>query len=406
MAALALLLLNDFVLKPRLGNALTGKLSDFAGLYLFTAFWVALLPGHRRRVILGVATAWVAWKTPLSTPAIELWNALGPWRVARVMDPTDLSALAVLPLVRMDSVRWPQWGRLAGPAMACLCVFSFAATTLPPPPIIDLPTADYELPIGREEVLRRIYALRLDYADPGVPPGGDSPLVTLRLPPERAEPQAPPEQQPEVVFEVLHAGSGSVIRLLRAQVPGRLAPRDTLRAWFERRVVERIRRNQPNPAPRPPRVSGADPYFRPRLVAPASLAEPRHRVQVSLARPAHVSLIEVGVDGEWRAIYPVEGASPVLPAGVSVLETSCSASAPATSSPCAVAAPAAPGSTGRMLMLATDAALTRAGLDSALADPAFPRAELWSLPLQRALGRLARAAGGGRAAASETVLRR
>jgi hypothetical protein len=120
VVALLLLLLNDFVLKPRFGTPLTGKLSDFAGLYLFAAFWLAVLP-RRRPVVLGVAAAWLVWKTPISTPLIEGWNALGLLPVARVADATDLVALLVLlPLFRSAPPRptRPPFRRLAGPAMA------------------------------------------------------------------------------------------------------------------------------------------------------------------------------------------------------------------------------------------------------------------------------------------------
>lgn len=41
VASVLLLLINDFVLKPQIGNAVTGKLSDFAGLFAFPFFWSA-----------------------------------------------------------------------------------------------------------------------------------------------------------------------------------------------------------------------------------------------------------------------------------------------------------------------------------------------------------------------------
>ena len=39
--SLFLLLINDFYLKPELDSSFTGKLSDFAGLFVFTLFWMA-----------------------------------------------------------------------------------------------------------------------------------------------------------------------------------------------------------------------------------------------------------------------------------------------------------------------------------------------------------------------------
>ena len=50
--ALSLLIVNDFVLKPLLNNPLSGKLSDFAGLFVFPLFWVALFPRLRNSIYL------------------------------------------------------------------------------------------------------------------------------------------------------------------------------------------------------------------------------------------------------------------------------------------------------------------------------------------------------------------
>src|SRR5215813_11555801 len=47
VGALGILLLNDHVLKPALHNWVTGKLSDFAGVFLFPMFLTAVAP-HRK----------------------------------------------------------------------------------------------------------------------------------------------------------------------------------------------------------------------------------------------------------------------------------------------------------------------------------------------------------------------
>jgi hypothetical protein len=92
--ALALLLANDLVLKPAYPGWLTGKLSDFAGLFALPYFLAWLWPRRRFALHVGVALAFVAWKLPLSRPFVALWNA-APWfDIARVEDITDLVALA------------------------------------------------------------------------------------------------------------------------------------------------------------------------------------------------------------------------------------------------------------------------------------------------------------------------
>lgn len=429
-AALTLLLLNDFVLKAHLGGPLTGKLSDFAGLFLFTAFWAALLPGRRRTVGAAVALAWIAWKSPLAAPAIEAWNRLTGLTLARVADPTDLVALLVVPLAlrpRRTATLPPLTRRAARPVMAALSMFAFAATSIARP-FYPIPGAEHRLPLTRTEVLRRLHVLRLDYDDPGVPvpasrAGPDT--VTLGLPPgSEAEAAAwHPWLGPTVTFEVADAPGGSAIRALQASGYPLMAP-DSVRVHFERRIVDRLRLNEPNPFPPPPLTAGAYERFRPRILGQPSLIRPRGLVTVSLARPAHVALIEVAPDGRWTVIHPVGDAPGILRAGEHTLTTACGPAPPAAG-PCAVLPPllptdpATPGlragrgrsavarGAGRLILLAADAPLHPAALQALVRSPGFPAGDRVDSPdLQSALGQFVRRGGGSRAAAVEVILRR
>ncbi|MCC7250183.1 MAG: hypothetical protein IT473_16295 [Lysobacter sp.] len=98
LLALALLIANDAWFKALFHNALTGKLSDFAGLFAFAYFWSALIGRRETTVHALVGLAFVWWKSPWSQPAIDAWNALGVWPLARVVDASDLLALTMLPL--------------------------------------------------------------------------------------------------------------------------------------------------------------------------------------------------------------------------------------------------------------------------------------------------------------------
>ncbi|MBW3554543.1 MAG: hypothetical protein KY466_13595 [Gemmatimonadetes bacterium] len=125
-----LLIVNDWILKPVYGNGFTGKLSDFAGLFAFGVFLCAVLP-RRRRLVLGlVAVAFAVWKSDLSQPLIDGWNALGLFRVGRTVDFSDLFALAVLPLAGACVARpgralfRPGWGVV----VAGISLVAFAAT--------------------------------------------------------------------------------------------------------------------------------------------------------------------------------------------------------------------------------------------------------------------------------------
>ncbi len=98
LIGLFILLLDDFVLKAQFHNFLTGKLSDFAGLFIFPLFFSGFFP--RRKVLIFTLTGFlfIFWKSPFSQSLIDLWNSLQFLRIGRTIDYTDLLALLVLPL--------------------------------------------------------------------------------------------------------------------------------------------------------------------------------------------------------------------------------------------------------------------------------------------------------------------
>jgi hypothetical protein len=77
LLSLGLLLLNDFFLKQLYGNWFTGKLSDFAGLFAFTFFFIALCPRHRQKIIILVSVVFIYWKSELSQPLIFIFTGTG-----------------------------------------------------------------------------------------------------------------------------------------------------------------------------------------------------------------------------------------------------------------------------------------------------------------------------------------
>lgn len=131
VAALAILILNDLVLKRVAGGWITGKLSDFAGLFVFPLFWTAIFPKHRLLIHCATAGVFVWWKLPVSEPFITSWNTLSPLTVGRTVDVTDLVALTALAgayrfsAAPRSQVPWPgvRW------TVIPLALFSFAATS-------------------------------------------------------------------------------------------------------------------------------------------------------------------------------------------------------------------------------------------------------------------------------------
>ena len=98
LVALGLLLLNDFYLKNTFGNGVTSKLSDFSGLFAFPFFVASFWPKRRNIVYFVTAIAFCLWKSPLSQVLIESINSHQIITIGRIVDYTDLIALAVLPL--------------------------------------------------------------------------------------------------------------------------------------------------------------------------------------------------------------------------------------------------------------------------------------------------------------------
>lgn len=120
LSSLAVLALNDHVLKGAsiLPSAVTGKLSDFAGLIVAPLLLAVLLRARTQRgwLLAHIAVGGVFSAIQLSATAAHLWSAAMetvafPWVITR--DPTDLIALPAL-LVSATVLRTVAEGRTAG----------------------------------------------------------------------------------------------------------------------------------------------------------------------------------------------------------------------------------------------------------------------------------------------------
>lgn len=134
LLALALLLLNDWYLKAHFASWLTGKLSDFAGLYVFAQFLAVCLGARIVWTAVATAVLFVAWKSPLATPLIDFVNHYSVVKIHRTIDYTDLVAIAVLPLaVRFYDARtaWA-WRFIRYPAAALALLAIMGTSTLQP----------------------------------------------------------------------------------------------------------------------------------------------------------------------------------------------------------------------------------------------------------------------------------
>ena len=133
LIGLTILLLNDFILKEIYGNWLTGKLSDFAGLFIFPLFWTAIFPKYKKGIFLFTALFFVFWKSPYSIGFIDVWSNFMFFEIGRVVDYSDLMALFVLPFAYYYGQQKENMkqSRLNPAIPFILALFSFMATSLP-----------------------------------------------------------------------------------------------------------------------------------------------------------------------------------------------------------------------------------------------------------------------------------
>jgi hypothetical protein len=134
LTGLILLLLNDFYLKYEFHNGFTGKLSDFAGIFIFAVFLFVLFPAHKKRVIVFCSVFFCWWKSPLSGPFIHFVNDRLSIPLFRTIDYSDLFSLLILPLAYR--VKPPDFSSsfirsAAIPIVSIISLFSFCATTMP-----------------------------------------------------------------------------------------------------------------------------------------------------------------------------------------------------------------------------------------------------------------------------------
>lgn len=130
LVCLALLLFNDFYLKAAYPSWLTGKLSDFTGLFVFVSFWTALFPRVRRLIYFLTALLFVIWKSPYSQPFIDFFT-LNFYTIDRAVDLSDLWALTILPFAFYQKPKAKFYTINLSPyPLALIAVFSFCATSM------------------------------------------------------------------------------------------------------------------------------------------------------------------------------------------------------------------------------------------------------------------------------------
>ncbi len=134
ITSIIVLLINDMYLKYEYHNYITGKLSDFAGIFAFPYFFSSFLPKKSKSIYIFSGILFIFWKSEYSQIIIDFANLNGIG-VHRTVDYSDLIALLILPF---SYNYWISEFKLLIEPQIILkiltigtCCFSFIATTLP-----------------------------------------------------------------------------------------------------------------------------------------------------------------------------------------------------------------------------------------------------------------------------------
>lgn len=157
--SLTLLLANDFYLKARFNNSITGKLSDIVGLVLFPWFWSMVFKSNVKSIYIFTFVFFIFWKTEASSLFINTVITHTGIGFSRVIDYSDFWTLLVLPIsYRFYSITKDQlilFNRPFKYFVSTVCIFSFFATSQPK--VYIEPNwnfdKDYALPFSKKELL-------------------------------------------------------------------------------------------------------------------------------------------------------------------------------------------------------------------------------------------------------------
>lgn len=134
LLSIILLLLNDLYLKYEFHNALTGKLSDFAGLFAFPYFFSCFFPRKSFWIYVLTGLLFVFWKSHLSQSLIDFAQVYNLW-INRTIDYTDLFSLIMLPISyfywKSDGRKAVKYHMFIKPFVIGVCCYTFIATSMP-----------------------------------------------------------------------------------------------------------------------------------------------------------------------------------------------------------------------------------------------------------------------------------
>ena len=246
LAAVAILVINDRLLKPALGNWLTGKLSDVAGVFALPLLWSAFFPSRRKAGFVLTALGFALWKSPVFDAPLMAWNSVGIWRLTRVVDFTDwIALLALLPAYGLVE-RYAKTAPCKSHATrrpACALVSGFVAIVVlvadsVAQPRYALPdTTSYTILASRDEIRTGLGVLGFDpkEATIGEERGRVADTLSFYI-------RQPPERPVDITVEVKEFLPAEVrLRLLTAHAFGPEPSTASLERALEKQVIEPLK---------------------------------------------------------------------------------------------------------------------------------------------------------------------
>jgi hypothetical protein len=98
LLSVLLLILNDHVFKYSFPGIVTGKISDFAGIFLIVLVLRSIFPKRVLETSLLVVGLFLFWKSPYANSLIEFINTYSPLKFIRTVDYSDLVAFTIIPV--------------------------------------------------------------------------------------------------------------------------------------------------------------------------------------------------------------------------------------------------------------------------------------------------------------------
>ncbi|WP_462250863.1 hypothetical protein [Ferruginibacter sp.] len=160
-----LLITNDWLFKVSFHNFITGKLSDFAGLFAFPFFLSTVFPRLKKPLHVFTGVLFIFWKSDLSQPIINLLNSIYI-PVNRTIDFGDNIALisVIFSYIFFNTCTQPY---IAKPifikVIAIVSCIAFMATSVPPRDLRKFIAIDKEYPFNfsKRELLSRLNSVQL-----------------------------------------------------------------------------------------------------------------------------------------------------------------------------------------------------------------------------------------------------